>query len=231
MARSSFASVVFASVIALSAGFAQAGTVTIKYRVFPDGSNILPPEVVTGSVKDTAKATLYSKTSGVAYEFLFWNIGGRLNLDPTINYTPPKKDFATAWYLQTGSGPGSPCQPNCAVATWAFTLSGDRVLKGVTPIGSVTPASAWTSGSTSVSTMGGPVTVTAADTVTSPAGAQQFVKWVVLAGKAVPGKSFSVPAQTNSDDIGFFRLEPAGPTKPIYPPCPPRANPNEYTCY
>jgi hypothetical protein len=210
----------FTALIALTAVFVlnvgearAAGQVTVKYRVFPNGRNILPPEVIKGSVKSAADSALYGKTAGVAFEFLFWDIDGRLDTNPNINYAPPggSKNFATAWYLRTGPGGGA-CAPHCAVGTWAFNLKNDRVMKGVTPIGSVTPGGLWTSPSTSVSTMtSGNVAITAQATIAPPGVA--FRRWLELPNTKVSGATLSVPAASDALAIAFYGPAPVVPPK------------------
>jgi hypothetical protein len=211
----------FACVFALSAGAANAaGKVTIKYRIFPGGGNLLPSEVVTGSVTDTAKASLPGTKPGVTYQFLFWNVDGDLNTNRKMSYTPPsgQPNFATAWYLKESGG--GPACTTCAVGTWAFSLTDDKVMTGVTPIGSVSPSGLWTSPSTSASTMTSSpnVTVTARSSISPPYPAATFQSWLELVNTPISGSSFTVPAKTDAEAIGFYKSPPRPPPKPG--PCP-----------
>jgi hypothetical protein len=221
--RTWIAAVSFVSALVLGAGVAcAAGAVTVKYRVFPDGGNLLPPEIVKGSITDTAKENIIGG-DGAKYEFLFWNEDGKLETGRKISYTPPggTKDFLTAWYIKTGSG--GQCAPNCAATTYAFSLTGDGVMTGVTPIASVTPAGLWTAPSTTVSTMttSGPIMITARGSIVPPSPAATFDSW--LPGKDASGDKFTVQPETDAEAIAFY-TEPHRP--PLPQPCPPPDNPH-----
>jgi hypothetical protein len=208
-----------ASVFALNAGVAHAapGTVTVRYKVFPGGAQLLPPEVVKGSVTDTAKTTLYGKKSGVTYQFLFWNVNGVPQTNAKMTDAPKAgaTDFATAWYEKQGVG--GKCAPSCAVATWAFSSTDDHVMKGVTPVKSVSPSGLWTSPSTSVSTMTSSpsVVITARPSIMPPYPGVTFQMWI---GPMPSGSTVTASANTDAEAIGFYKSPPRPPPKPG--PCP-----------
>jgi hypothetical protein len=220
--RTWIAAVSFLSACVLSAGVAcAAGAVTVKYRVFPDGGDLLPPEIVKGTITDTAKEKLVNGSA--TYQFLFWNEDGKLHPDRTVTYTPPggTKDFLTAWYIQTSGGP--PCAPNCAVSTYAFSLTDDGVMKGVTPISAVNIAGLWTSPSTTVSTTttSGPIVITARASIVPPSPAATFDSW--LPRKEASGDTFTAQDGSDAEAIAFY-TEPKRP--PLPQPCPPPDNPH-----
>ena len=219
----------FASLFALTVTAAAAGAATaVSYQQFPSGQALLPKDVSGSPFKTVAKELLYgtSPSGTITYKFLFWNKNGKLQTGRKLDL---HKGDAAAWYI--AEGPGS-CTPmvNCSVGTWEFSLKSNGVVKGATPIGSVSVPGLWTPTSTSVST-----TTTAAKTIAISARAAThtghfidpsgFVDWLMLGAKApVPGISFSVPAGGSAEAIGFYTTVPSASP----PPCPPSHPP--HTC-
>jgi hypothetical protein len=214
------------SVFALQTGIATAaGEVTVKYKVFPDGTELQPKQVIHGSVTETAKNPIPGSKKGVSFVFLFWDVDGTLNTNTKMSDTPTGKgNFATAWYLKEKKG-GGDCGTSCAVATWAFSLTDDKVMTGVTPIASVSPSGLWTSPSTSVSTVtsSAMVTITSRSSISPPYPAAKFQSWQELPNTAVSGSSLSVSAKTDAEAIAFYK---SPPHRPIPQPCPPPDNPH-----
>jgi len=210
----SFVTLLLAVALNANSAFA-AGSVTVKYRAFPGGAEILPPEVVTGTLTTTAAEHLYRKKA--AFEFLFWNVTGKLPLtSPKLSDDPATTGtFATAWYLQTGGGGG--CTPNCSVATWAFSLDDDAVIANTTPIASVTPGGLWTAPSTTVSTdTTSTVTIAARKTLSVPL--EYFQSWLELPNTAVSGSNLTSAPEGSAEAVAFYRSLPSKP--PLPGPCP-----------
>jgi hypothetical protein len=225
----------------LSAGAAWAGQLTVAWVQFPNGNPLVLTETVESPLKMTADEHLYQKGEGpnnntlVTFEFLFWNKGGTIQTDRTIDDDPGNSDnFATAWYLETGGG-GS-CPPTCFVTTWAFSTKNNTLIANTTPIGSVEPSTTpalWTPPSTSVSTStkaSKDVTINALDHLGDPKFGSVFQSWLVLSGKPPfkpsTGQSFTVPAYTSADAIAFYSSLPGPcPQQPCIcqqPPCRPQ---------
>jgi hypothetical protein len=205
-----------ACLFASTAGVAHAapGKVLVRYKLFPGGGELLPLVKVTGSFSTTA-ATLPGK-----YLFLFWNKNGAPQTDAAVSDTPSAgtTDFVTAWYEKKGGG-NTPCDPNCAVATWAFDSTNDHVMKGVTPVGSVLPSGLWTSPSTSVSTMTSSpsVTITSRATISPPFPADTFQMWIAP-GLMTSGGAVTASPKIDAEAIGFYKTLPRKP--PLPTPCP-----------
>jgi hypothetical protein len=209
--------------IVLSGGAASAaGTWTVQYKLFPDGSQgALPNPLVTkGKFTTIAKRTLPGPPK-VTYEFLFWNVNG---VSTTSNLTerklsepapPAGKNNATAWYLATGGG--GKCAPNCSVATWAFSENQNAVIANTTPVASVSPSSLWSTPSTSVSTETSSPSVTImarASLGVSPKFSPLFQRWQELPKTKIAGSSLTVPADTSAEAIAFYRQLAAPPPNP-----------------
>jgi hypothetical protein len=117
-------------------------------------------------------------TSAWVYGFMFWDVDATVITSNAAQFYVPTTggDFnATAWYERTCAA-GSSCSGGGgtpAVSTWAFSLTHDKVIPG-TPITSVTPGSAWTSPSQSVST------------ATTAASIDAFPYWVGAHGSNTP---------------------------------------------
>ena len=204
---------------------AQAGTLsermTLGSSLFPSGTAV--PEGLSGSVavpqgapvKLTAPQYLYQPSVppgsvGTVYEFMFWDVNSTLASTETADFTAPSSGLAfkaTAWYLPVcvvassclGSGPS-------AATTWAFSLTSDQVLPG-TPISSVSPASAWVSPSTSVSTA--TAVNIAASAYLGPHtkfGGTVFSSWFVFGGggASISGLDLGVPAGESPYAIAFY---------------------------
>jgi len=173
-----------------------------------------------------------SATTGSLYEFMYWDVDQALISTERARFVVPATlsvPRATAWYLPiclpgTSCGSGGPT----AIATWAFSLTNYKVLSG-TPISSVTPSSAWTSPSTSVSTASA-VTINAASyfgTTTPPpplTGGTVFSRWFVFPRTksiTVSGLALSAPAGASSYAIAFYYYYPPHTKPPCigYPYC------------
>lgn len=214
----------------LSAGAARAGQLKVTWVEFPAGNSLVLTETVGAPLKMKADEYLYQKSGQdalVTFEFLFWNKGGSVQTDRTIDDDPGGSDsFATAWYLKTGSG--GDCPPNCFVTTWAFSVKENTVIAD-TPIASVQPNATpalWTTPSTIVSTSttaSKDVTINALDQFGGKYGFV-FNSWLVLSGKPPfkpsTSQSFMVPAYTSPYAIAFYDLLP-GPPPCVHKPCPP----------
>jgi hypothetical protein len=214
-------------------------SMTISSNVFPTGTTL--PGGLSGTVAVrggtpvalSAPQYVYEPSTppgalGTVYEFMFWDVNSTLINTGTADFSAPEnsRSFgAAAWYVPvcvvssscSGTGPSS-------VATWAFSLAADKVLPG-TPISSVSPPSAWTSPSTSVST------ATAVNVVAVPfLGAHTkfsgtpFSSWFVFGGggSTTSGVDLDVPAGESPYAIAFynqysFHLPPV--PCPGYPHC------------
>ena len=202
---------------------AQAGplsaVVALGSKLFPTGTPV--PGGVSGSVlalrgsSVTLKAPQYlyqpaipPATSPMVYEFMFWDVHTTLIATERAKFTVPSSGpvLATAWYLPvcvTSSCGGG----TSAVTTWAFSLTNYKVLPD-TPIGLVSPAAAWTSPSTSVSTATA-VDITAQSylgTETSTSGTV-FSSWFVFGGAktvTISGLDLNVPAGESPYAIAFY---------------------------
>jgi hypothetical protein len=216
----------------LSPGAALAGQLTVKWVEFPKGNSLVLSETV-GSLKMTADEHLYQKGEGpnnntlLTYEFLYWNKGGTIQTDRTIDDNPGDSDtFATAWYLETGGGQ---CAPNCFGTTWAFSSNDDGLIAG-TPIGSVSPSGLWTTPSTTFSTNASSIIMVDALNRLGPDPnkfpSPVFQSWLVLSGKPPikpsTSQSFTVTPNTAPDAIAFYLSPPTLPPQPKCPnpPCP-----------
>jgi hypothetical protein len=195
--------------------------ITISSDIFPTGATVpggLSGTVpVTGgsSVTLTAPDYVYQPsnppgTLGTVYEFMFWDVNSTLVNTGTATFTAPAAGTAFtagAWYLPVcvvssscgGGGPSS-------VTTWAFSLNNDKVLPN-TPISSVSPSSAWTSPSTSVST----ATAVQIDALQllgahSKFFGTEFRSWFVFGGEGstVSGLELQVPAGESPYAIAFY---------------------------
>ena len=212
---------VFASIPAVAQASPASARVTINSEVFPTGTSL--PGGLSGSVPLTAGASVtltapeyvYQPSvppgaPGTVYQFMFWDVNSALINTGTAHFTAPSGGTAfgaTAWYLPvcvvssscSASGP-------TAVTTWAFSLANDKVLPG-TPVDSVSPSSAWTTPSTSVST------ATAVKIGALPFyGAhtkffgQPFSSWFVFGGggATTSGLDLQVPAGGSPYGIAFY---------------------------
>jgi hypothetical protein len=195
----------------------------ISSQLFPGGAAV--PGGLSGDIKVspgwpaslTAPEYIYQPstppgTLGTVYEFMFWNVDSRLIPTENALFKVPLGDeapSATAWYLpvcvvaSSCPGGGAP-----AVTTWAFSLTKDDVLPE-TPVASVTPASAWTSPGTSVSTATA-VSITAASELGAygvATGGTVFSSWFVFGGAStvtVSGLDLAVPAGESPYAIAFY---------------------------
>ncbi len=202
---------------------AQAGplsaVVALGSKLFPTGTPV--PGGVSGVIlalrgsSVTLKAPQYlyqpatpPATSPTVYEFMFWDVHTTLIATERAKFTVPSSGpvLATAWYLPvcvtSSCGGGS-----SAVTTWAFSLTNYKVLPD-TPVGLVTPTSAWTTPSTSVSTATA-VDITAQSylgTETSTSGTV-FSSWFVFGGAktvTISGLDLNVPAGESPYAIAFY---------------------------
>jgi hypothetical protein len=214
-------------------------TMTISSNVFPTGASVAGglsgtvPVAGGSSVTLAAPEYVYQPSvppgsMGTVYEFMFWDINSSLVNTATADFKAPSSGTtfsAGAWYLpvcvvSSSCGSGGPT----SVTTWAFSLTNDKILPG-TPISSVSPSSAWTSPSTSVST------ATAVNIGALPFlgphskfGATEFRSWFVFGGggATVSGLQVQVPAGESPYAIAFYN-EYASHVPPIpcigYPHC------------
>ena len=219
---------------------AQAGplsaVVALGSKLFPTGTPV--PGGVSGSVlalrgsSVTLKAPQYlyqpatpPATSATVYEFMFWDVHTTLIATERAKFTVPSSGpvLATAWYLPvcvtSSCGGGA-----SAVTTWAFSLTNYKVLAG-TPIDSVTPTSAWTSPSTSVSTTTA-VEVEASSYLggtPSFAGGTVFSSWFVFGGASTvttSGLDLNVPVGESPYAIAFYYQYTHAPVICVgYPRC------------
>lgn len=211
---------------------AQAGplstVVTMGSRVFPSGA-LLPGGVfgrvsasAGSAVTLTAPEYLYSPSSppgamGTVYEFMFWDANHHLfgSRKATFRAAAGAAPRATAWYLQVCVTSSCGGGESSAVTTWAFSLTDYKVLPG-TPISSVTPSSAWTSPSTSVSTAT-TVEISALPyfgaSPSATTGSTGFNTWFVFGAPStvtVSGLNLSVPAGLSPYAIAFYLYVPPG---------------------
>jgi hypothetical protein len=216
---------------------AQAGplaaTVVVSSNLFPGGAPA--PDGVFGallvrrgsSAVLTAPQYLYQApsppaTSATVYEFMFWDVNAALTNTEKAKFTVPSSGApfrATAWYLAICVDPSSCTSGGAsAVTTWAFSLTNDKVLPG-TPISSVTPASAWTSPTTTVSTATA-VDITAQSYIGlySDFSGTEFSSWFTFGGgtTTISGLNLDVGAGESPYAIAFYLHYSTGPTKP---PC------------
>jgi hypothetical protein len=202
---------------------AQAGplsaVVALGSKLFPTGTAV--PGGVSGTIlalrgsSVTLKAPQYlyqpatpPATSPTVYEFMFWDVHTTLIATEKAKFTVPSTGpvLATAWYLPvcvtSSCGGGA-----SAVTTWAFSLTNYKVLPD-TPIDSVTPTSAWTSPSTSVSTATA-VEIEAQSYIgtETPTSGTVFSSWFVFGGAStvsISGLDLNVPAGESPYAIAFY---------------------------
>ncbi len=208
------------------------GRITVKYKKFPDGTELpgVPPVIVTGStIQDASEYKYWVDGSNTThkYEFLWWNANGTLEFNRKVgdNSTAGSNTFLTAWYIEKGGG--GDCAPNCSVATWAFSITEDEVVTDTTPIASVSPPGLWTTPSTSVSTTttSSSIVITARDTIPVPPKTvppEKFQYWLGL--PPAPGKtppptdvSFTVSAGSSGEEAACYQSPNARP--PHITPC------------
>lgn len=214
---------------------AQAGTlaavVAVSSHLFPSGAPA--PDGMFGallvrrgsSAVLTAPHYLYQSptppaTSATVYEFMFWDVDATLINTEKAKFTVPTSGGpfrAAAWYrpVCVGSCSGGGAS---AVTTWAFSLTHDKVLAG-TPISSVTPASAWTSPSTTVSTATA-VDITAQSYigVHSDFSGTGFSLWSTFGGgTTISGLNLDVSVGESPYAIAFYLDYSGTPTPPCIP--------------
>jgi len=191
-------------------------TLVRSNRLFPNHAQIgsfseTIPVVAGSTVSFTADqllvvADLMHPGQFLQYSFLFWNAIGNLGSGLSTTMTIPDGDsVATAWYQQVSTS----TTPGFGVSTYAFSNELDLVLP-VTPIASVTPASAWAGGNaTNVATTSA-VQITAKNSVagTPPGGA--FDQWFQFGNGVPAGSVLSVPSKGSSLAIASYRV----PEKP-----------------
>jgi hypothetical protein len=181
-------------------------------------------------------ASNVSNASGPSiYEFAFWDVGatpahpsplsGTLIPTRTATFTAPAAgtEFdATAWYVAVGGGCGDPlpdggCGTEAAVS--AFDLSTETPLS-TNPIGSVLPASDWTSPSSSVSTIDVSPTITAQTCLGGTYSTEKFdfgcttslgfKRWFEIGSTTLttPELSLTVPEGTSPSLIAMYDYLP-----------------------
>jgi hypothetical protein len=207
----------------------------VSSHVFPSGAAL--PGGVSGAalvrggsvVHMTAPQYLYKPpvppaTAGNVYQFMFWDVEKGLITTPKASFAAPttgKPFVATAWYVPV-------CVGSCTggssfVTTWAFSLTSYKVLP-VTPIDSVSPSSAWTAPSRSVSTATA-VTITAKPYIGthSSFSGTAFGSWFVFGGGTITtsGVDLGVSAGESPYAIAFYFHYTGPPPKPgcVSPKC------------
>jgi hypothetical protein len=182
------------------------------------------------------------------YEFAFWDVGatpadpsplsGELIPTRTATFTAPAAgtEFdATAWYVPVSGGCGDPlpdgsCGTEAAVS--AFDLSTEKPLSA-NPIKSVSPASDWTSPSSTVSTVGVSPTIMAQQcldgTMEKPAPTHtagcsgpglRFNQWFTLGETSTTsGLSVTVGEGNSPMLIAMYNDYPVEPTCSTPPHC------------
>ena len=161
-------------------------TMNESFRIFPNGNPV--PSMLSESVplvggdSTTLSAPNKILESDNSYTFIFWNVNAALTPpqytgttpDPvqTVIFPAPDGDLtfdATAWYIIDG-GPGEP-----RGFVYAFSLNKDAGLSN-SPIGTITPASAYIGPNTfSTTTSPDPVVVTAPAVIV---GYGRFNRWL-----------------------------------------------------
>ena len=211
----------------------------ISSNIFPSGAAVAGglsgtvPVAGGSSVTLTAPEYVYQPSVptgslGTVYEFMFWDINSSLVNTATADFTAPRSGTsfsAGAWYLPV-CVVSSSCESGgpTSVTTWAFSLTNDKILPG-TPISSVSPSSAWTSPSTSVST----ATAVQIDGLQflglhNKFSGTEFRSWFVFGGggSMVNGLQVQVPAGESPYAIAFYsEYSPHLPPIPCigYPHC------------
>jgi hypothetical protein len=228
-----------ASVLAMPA-VAHASTMLLSSRLFPSAK--LAPDGVAGkvAVKSSSSVTviapkyLYvpgtSTTPPTGYAFIFWVANGTLSTKTTTKFTAPSSGafYARAWYLPMCVPGDGPCTGGgSGVQMWAFSLTANKVLKQ-SPIATVTPSLAQTGPST-VSTTGGPVTITAALKLGIPPlppgplpPYYAFSSLFQFGGNGtIASQTLTVPLSGASDTIAFYRYVPRFHKPTCFPGPPP----------
>jgi hypothetical protein len=200
-----------------SSAICEAGSnnLTVNSLSFPNGQvlpegieNVVVPEGGCGVATVTADQSFVSST-GVTYEFLFWNIDATPYTTAEVNFETlcSSASTATAWFLATGPGSGPP-----QVDTWAFSLNDNGVIPNTTPIQSVTNGKWSGSSSTVVYTTGTePVTITAIPKIV---GYGRFTGWEEISVPPSPlatGSTLTVPADGSAWAIAFYGIPVPNP--------------------
>jgi hypothetical protein len=184
-------------------------TLVRSNRLFPNHAQIgsfseTIPVVAGSTVSFTADQLLVvadpmNPGQFLQYSFLFWNAIGNLGSGLSTTMTIPAGDsVATAWYVQVGPGGGG-----FGVSTYAFSNELDLVLP-VTPIASVTPASAWAGGNATGVTTTSAVQITAKNTVPGTPPGGSFDQWFQFGNGVPAGHVLSVPAKGSSLAIASY---------------------------
>jgi hypothetical protein len=187
-------------------------SMSLSLKLFPDGTVLqdLGSIPVTGGGSVTLSAFPTITLSGVTYGFLFWDTEASVSSDASVTFHAPGSDFAAdAWYIAEGGGPGG-----TGVGAYAFSRNEHKVIPG-TPIGSVTPAGAWSgppSTSVSTTTSPNPVQITALAEI-APYGL--FLKWLQFGNGTASGSVLTVPSGGASTAIAFFGIPDPDPCQPI----------------
>jgi hypothetical protein len=189
------------------------GSLVKEYRVFPTGDTFKPTETVNNiqngtSVTVNDPGPFYeappqgSEADFCVYTRVFWNAGGEIKSGSSVNVTVQGNTVVTCWY-QHGCSPGG---GGNAITTFAFDVAQNQVLNGVTPIGSVTPASQWTPPSTSVTPSNQTITIDAKDTLSST----PFSKWMAFGSGAPTGDDMVIPPNGGGFYIAFYQVPKGG---------------------
>jgi hypothetical protein len=164
---------------------------TIRHRRFSDGVDLDPATTLTLVNNSAAmlgappNITIGSGATAQNHAFLFWNVKGEVNTQPsqTISDVGTSALSASAWFIPTGGGSGN--SPP-AVGLLTFSVGGDRFLSA-SPVQSATPAGA-VSGTT-VDATGGAVSVNAVDAE----GSEVFQAWTLFCGGSAVGDVLNLP--------------------------------------
>lgn len=192
---------------------AQSNNLTVSALSFPSGAplpegiaSVVVPEGGCGVASVTADPS-FVDASGNLYEFMFWNIDATPYAGEEVNFQTlcTSASTATAWFLVTGPGGGSP-----QVDTWAFSLNHNGVIPNTTPIQSVTNGT-WAEGSTVVYTTGtAPVSITAIPKI---AGYGRFTDWQQVPDSPLQsGSTLTFKAGSSAWEIAFYGI-------PVPDPC------------
>jgi hypothetical protein len=165
---------------------------TIRHRRFSDGTDLDPVTTLTVVNNSTAmlgappNITTGSGPTAQSHAFLFWNVKGAVNTQPsqTISDVGTTALSASAWFIPTGPGGGPGGPP--AVGLLTFSIGGDHFLSA-SPVQSASPAGA-VSGTT-VDTTGGPVSVNAVDAE----AAEAFQAWTLFCAGSAIGDILNLP--------------------------------------
>jgi hypothetical protein len=181
--------------------------VTLSSRIFPSGAAVPGGFSASLELPSGANESLTVPSDLGNYAFRFWDVDGELYKTEAVSFTVPGSQFpATAWYILTGPGGGSP-----GVSTVAFSPEQDVVIPDP-PIASVSPASDQT-GPTSASTESSGVVITP-EAVIYPYG--KFRSWFLFgAGTAGSDGKLSVPEKQSTLALALYAIPRPDPCQSV----------------